>query len=102
MTNVNLPAGSGAYLCVCLDGFKGERCEVDFDDCKPNPCRLGRCIDGPNSFSCICPAGMTGRDPPAELLPSKQKHTERMNGNLLIQCGLHSSAGIPHDLLDSH
>ncbi|KAK5862118.1 hypothetical protein PBY51_017547 [Eleginops maclovinus] len=37
-----------------------ERCEVDIDDCKPNPCRLGRCIDGPNSFSCICPAGMTG------------------------------------------
>ncbi|KAF3839609.1 hypothetical protein F7725_018326 [Dissostichus mawsoni] len=60
VTNTNLPAGSGEYLCVCLDGFKGERCEVDVDDCKPNPCRLGRCIDGPDSFSCICPAGMTG------------------------------------------
>ncbi|XP_051263598.1 von Willebrand factor D and EGF domain-containing protein isoform X1 [Dicentrarchus labrax] len=61
VTNVNLPAGSGEYLCACLEGFKGERCEVDVDDCKPNPCRLGRCIDGPNSFSCICPPGMTGR-----------------------------------------
>ncbi|XP_075322635.1 von Willebrand factor D and EGF domain-containing protein [Odontesthes bonariensis] len=60
-TNVNLPAGSGVYICVCPAGFTGERCEVDLDDCKPNPCRLGRCIDGPNSFSCICPPGMTGR-----------------------------------------
>uniref|UniRef100_G3PH58 von Willebrand factor D and EGF domains n=1 Tax=Gasterosteus aculeatus aculeatus TaxID=481459 RepID=G3PH58_GASAC len=60
VTNGDLPRGSGEHLCACPDGFKGERCEVDVDDCKPNPCRLGRCIDGPDSFSCVCPAGMTG------------------------------------------
>ena len=53
-------AGSGAYVCVCPGGFAGGRCEVDVDDCKPNPCRLGLCIDGPNAFSCVCPPGMTG------------------------------------------
>ncbi|KAJ3597717.1 hypothetical protein NHX12_001234 [Muraenolepis orangiensis] len=57
---MNGAAGSGEYACACLDGFAGGLCEVDVDDCKPNPCRLGRCIDGHNSFSCICPPGMTG------------------------------------------
>ncbi|MEQ2272232.1 hypothetical protein XENORESO_017101 [Xenotaenia resolanae] len=61
ITDVNFPIGSGEYVCVCPDGFTGQRCEVDIDDCKPNPCRLGHCIDGPNSFSCVCPPGMTGR-----------------------------------------
>ncbi|XP_057690157.1 von Willebrand factor D and EGF domain-containing protein-like isoform X2 [Corythoichthys intestinalis] len=54
------PAGNGEYACVCPDGFKGQRCEVDVDDCKPNPCRLGRCVDAANAFTCICPPGMTG------------------------------------------
>ncbi|XP_004560250.3 von Willebrand factor D and EGF domain-containing protein [Maylandia zebra] len=61
VASVNLPAGSGEYVCVCPDGFTGRRCEVDIDNCKPNPCRLGFCIDGLNSFSCVCPPGMTGR-----------------------------------------
>ncbi|XP_015248179.1 PREDICTED: von Willebrand factor D and EGF domain-containing protein [Cyprinodon variegatus] len=61
ITNRIFPIGSGEYVCVCPDGFTGRRCDVDIDDCRPNPCRLGRCIDGPNSFSCICPPGMTGR-----------------------------------------
>ncbi|XP_061531465.1 von Willebrand factor D and EGF domain-containing protein [Phycodurus eques] len=60
VSDVNVPADSGEYTCACPDGFKGQRCEVDVDDCKPNPCRLGRCVDGPNSFTCICPPGMTG------------------------------------------
>ncbi|KAM3614011.1 uncharacterized protein V6R79_008450 [Siganus canaliculatus] len=60
VSSAALPPGGGGFLCSCPEGFRGDMCEVNVDDCKPNPCRLGRCIDGPNSFSCVCPAGMTG------------------------------------------
>uniref|UniRef100_A0A3P9I899 von Willebrand factor D and EGF domains n=1 Tax=Oryzias latipes TaxID=8090 RepID=A0A3P9I899_ORYLA len=56
--DASIPAG---FRCACQEGFTGRRCEADADDCKPNPCRLGRCVDGPNTFSCFCPPGMTGR-----------------------------------------
>uniref|UniRef100_A0A8C6U085 Si:dkey-30e9.7 n=1 Tax=Neogobius melanostomus TaxID=47308 RepID=A0A8C6U085_9GOBI len=56
-----VPPGGGEYLCACPEGFRGGRCEEDVDDCKPNPCRYGRCIDAANAFTCICPPGTTGR-----------------------------------------
>ncbi|KAF7226620.1 von Willebrand factor D and EGF domains protein [Nothobranchius furzeri] len=61
ITDVNSHANSGEHRCACLDGFMGRRCEVEVDSCKPNPCRLGRCINRANAFTCICPPGMTGR-----------------------------------------
>ncbi|KAL1788804.1 von Willebrand factor D and EGF domain-containing protein, partial [Sigmodon hispidus] len=53
------PPGSGAYLCVCLPGFHGALCEVDASGCQSNPCGLGKCLRGLNSYSCDCPPGLT-------------------------------------------
>ncbi|KAM3910172.1 von Willebrand factor D and EGF domain-containing protein [Leptodactylus fuscus] len=59
--NVNFPPGKGEYLCVCAAGYEGDSCERDIDDCQPNPCRAGRCVDQVNGHHCECPAGLKGK-----------------------------------------
>uniref|UniRef100_A0A3Q2FGV5 von Willebrand factor D and EGF domains n=1 Tax=Cyprinodon variegatus TaxID=28743 RepID=A0A3Q2FGV5_CYPVA len=100
ITNRIFPIGSGEYVCVCPDGFTGRRCDVDIDDCRPNPCRLGRCIDGPNSFSCICPPGMTGRR--SWVFLNQYKVLRRENKNTILvsavcryQCGRNMECSLP-------
>lgn len=41
-------------------GFEGALCELNVDDCSPDPCHHGRCVDGIASFSCACAPGYTG------------------------------------------
>lgn len=33
--------GINSFSCECIMGYIGERCETNFDDCKPNPCKHG-------------------------------------------------------------
>ncbi|XP_043916997.1 protein delta homolog 1, partial [Protopterus annectens] len=48
--------------CQCPSGYTGTFCEIDKDDCDPNPCFSGGiCTDHGNSFSCHCPDGYTGQ-----------------------------------------
>ncbi|XP_061505186.1 protein crumbs isoform X1 [Anopheles gambiae] len=47
--------GTNTVECECLKGFIGMRCEINWDDCKPNVClNGGRCIDGVDAFTCDC------------------------------------------------
>ncbi|XP_065901795.1 adhesion G protein-coupled receptor L4-like [Dysidea avara] len=50
-------------MCNCVDGFTGENCSINIDDCDPNPClNNGTCADGFNSFTCNCVDGFTGEN----------------------------------------
>ena len=36
---------------------------LDIDDCESDPCQNGAtCVDGVNSYTCICVKGFTGHD----------------------------------------
>jgi hypothetical protein len=46
----------GSCTCTCNDGYLGDGVECTVDECASNPClNGGTCIDGVNSFSCLCP-----------------------------------------------
>lgn len=47
--------------CECASGYQGQLCEVDIDECYPNPCENGAtCVDGPGAYTCRCPPGFNG------------------------------------------
>lgn len=41
-------------------GFTGTHCETNINDCQSSPCHHGQCIDGTNSFICMCDPGYKG------------------------------------------
>lgn len=52
----------GTYSCVCQDGFSGDRCQLDVNECLSNPCfRADKCIDLPGDYRCECFPGFIGK-----------------------------------------
>ena len=66
--------GFGSFLCSCLQGyggrrcevacpqgFVGERCEVDLNYCSSDTCSNGgSCVEERDGYTCICPPNYTG------------------------------------------
>ena len=49
------------HKCSCLQGWAGEDCSIDVDECNISPCYNGGvCINLPGSFICLCGDYWTG------------------------------------------
>lgn len=50
------------YRCLCPNGYNGTRCEINENECDPNPCVNGFCIDGIAQYKCKCNPGWEGHN----------------------------------------
>src|SRR5689334_15086921 len=49
------------FRCTCANGYAGYTCRTDTNECASVPCRNGgTCVDGVDSWSCVCVAGFSG------------------------------------------
>ena len=42
------------YECKCQSGLEGKSCEINIDECQPNPCQHGTCEDRIGHYVCNC------------------------------------------------
>ena len=58
------------YECQCIEGFTGDKCETNINECSSNPCINGKCLDGINEYTCQCNPGYYGQNCDTQIPPS--------------------------------
>jgi hypothetical protein len=53
----------GVYDCICDDGWAGEVCDENVDECDSSPCQNGgSCTDAIDEYECSCALGWEGAE----------------------------------------
>lgn len=68
------------YECKCMVGYTGKNCEINIDDCIPDPCaNKSICIDGIATYTCLCGPGYNGKNC-SNLIPNQCEPNPCENG----------------------
>ncbi|VVC87020.1 unnamed protein product [Leptidea sinapis] len=60
VSSIRQDGAAAGYLCVCVEGTSGARCEINVDECASSPCGHGKCVDGIGAYRCECAPGYEG------------------------------------------
>ena len=78
------------YFCICPPGYSGKNCSIDTNDCSPSPCQNGgTCVDGLDTFSCVCTLYWTGSQCESCLIPNCTEclaDSTRQNNTICVRC----------------
>ena len=94
------------YTCTCYDGYAGVNCDININDCSPDPCDNGVCMvsscivkrvlystcvsnyvifqDGIAAYTCNCDPGWTGMDCDEDI--DECEPAPCLNGGTCIVC----------------
>jgi len=59
----NVAISSNAFQCQCVDGYTGQLCNTEINECASNPCVAGhftQCHDLVAAFDCDCAVWLCG------------------------------------------
>ena len=58
---INYVFSTRDYHCYCEDGYTGDHCQTDWDECWSDPCLNGAtCVDQVANYNCSCAPGFRG------------------------------------------
>ena len=76
-TAMEPPRSRVDYTCQCVAGYTGSRCEVNIDHCQSAVCPSNSmCVEGVNSYQCICNPNFIRNGNSCVPLPVIQKETQ--------------------------